>query len=150
MDEHAGPSITIAGAELAEFGRQVRTVIAIAYTARNKPAPRLLLDFGVTSYRLTHGTGGSRDSAGQPARPETRKTGTAPGARSSEQPAPTLTVAEAAQALGVSERRVRQLAQHGFIEVRAGARPIRVYADSVAAWQEQRKRRNEENDREAV
>jgi hypothetical protein len=148
VDVRSSPSITISGAELAELGRQVRTAIALAYTTRRKPAPRLLLDFGVEAYRLTGGNEGNSDSAGQRVRAETRKTGSAPDAGLSGQPAPTLSVAEAAQALGVGERRVRQLAQHGFIEVRAGARPMRVYAGSVAAWQEQRERR-EEDDRKA-
>ena len=58
----------------------------------------------------------------------------------SDQPA-TFTVKQAATRMEVSESYVRRLVRHEILEVRPSQGPTRVYADSVAAHQERRRRK---------
>ena len=130
--------------ELPALDRALVRSVAM-YRASGVLVPRVLLDLAVEVNRLVNSSAAESRPGGSQAVPETRKTAGDLFAPCSDQPARTLSLAEAASAMEVSERRVRQLAQYGTLEVRAGTRPMRIYADSVAAQLERRRRA--ENDR---
>lgn len=151
MEVFDGPMVVLGGAELEVLGRQVAGAIRSGYTVRGKPPPRELLDFAIAVNRLvsgTCGTGHGDIGAVQETATEPRNTRRAPDAGGSGQPARTLTVKEAAQATKVSESYVRRLVRRGALEVRDSHGPIAIYADSLAAWQERRRR--VVNDRKAA
>lgn len=134
------------------LSRQLGEAIRSAYTVRGKAAPHVLLQFAIAVDRLAagaRGTARSGSGAGQDAGTEPRNTRGAPDAGASIQPARTLSVKEAAHTAEVSESYLRRLVREGTLEVRDSQRPgYAIYADSLAAWQERRRRR--ETDEEAA
>lgn len=151
MEVFAGPAVVISGPELEVLGRQLAEAIRSGYTARGRAAPRVLLDFAIAVSKAAPGTGGTDRAArgaGHGPGAERRNTREAAGAGVSCQPARTLSVKEAARAAKVSESYLRRLVRDGILEVRDGLGPYAIFADSLAAWQERRRRM--EDDRKAA
>lgn len=132
-------------AELVVFGRHLAEAIKAGYTVRGKPAPRDVLDVAVAINRWAAGISGTgrRDgSAGHGGGAEPRNTRARPDPGASGQPVKTLSVTEAARAAEVSESYLRRLVRDEVLEVRDGQGPgYAICADSLAAWQERRHRR---------
>lgn len=129
--------------ELETLGRHLAEAIRAGYTVRGRPAPRDLLDFAVAVNRWaagTRGTGARAACAGQGQAAEPRNTRSWPDSGASGQPA-TLSVNEAARATQVSKSYIRRLIRDEVLEVRDGQEPYAIYADSLAAWQERRSRK---------
>lgn len=140
----SGPALILAGPALTVFGRHLDEAIYRGWTVRNAAPPHDLLEVAVEVARLTAGTSGTtrrRISAGQVNGTEPRNSRRAQGAGTSGQPARTVSVKQAAAQLEVSESYVRRLVRHEVLEVQAGQRPTRIYADSVASYQERRRRK---------
>jgi hypothetical protein len=152
----ARPVVVIDGrqltdAEMETLGRNLKEALRRGWGVRKTAPPRLLLDLAVAADRAfpgTCGTGRRSFSAGQGTGAEPRNSRARPEARASGQPARTLCVKEAAQAIQVSESYVRRLIRDEVLEVRDGQWPYAIYADSLAAWQERRSRK--EADRKAA
>ena len=140
----SGPDGTTAlsGPEVEALGRQLDTAIKYAFTVRDWGTSRLLLDFAIAVNRAAVGSAGSVQVPCSAASAEPRNTGEAPDAGLSGQPAVTLSTQEAANALGVSDSYVRRLVRERTLEVRDSQGPgYEIYARSVAAWQERRRRK---------
>jgi len=135
VEVHDGPSVVTSGPELWPLDRQMRDAVGM-FRRRDGIAPYEFLQLAIAVNRAVNG------SAAEPRNPPPR-----PDAAQSDQPA-TLTVKEAAARMEVSESYVRRLVRHGILEVLASQGPPRVYADSVAAHQERRRRK--ENERKAA
>lgn len=132
IEARGGPSVTVSGADLVALDRQLRQAVAMfrARDGGNGRAPYVLLQLAIEVNRLVNGSA-----------PELRNSRRVPPAPSSDQPV-TLTTAEAAEAAEVSESYLRRLVRDGVLEVRASQGPgYALYADSFAAWQERRRRR---------
>ena len=145
MEVLTGPAVVVTGPELEALGRQLTEAIHRGWGIRHAAPPRVLLDFAIAVSKLTPGTPGTGrpgSAAGQGAAAEPRNTSRPPGAGMSGQPVKTLSVKEAAQAAEVSESYVRRLVRDGNLEVRDSQGPgYAIYADSLAAWQEHRRRK---------
>lgn len=144
--------VVITGPELEVLGRQLGEAIRRGWGVRQAAPPHELLEFAIAVNKLAAGarrTGRSGSGAGQRGSAEPRNTRIVPGAEVSGQPARTLSVQEAAQAAEVSESYVRRLVRERILEVRDSQGPrYAIYADSLAAWQERRRRK--ENDPKAA
>jgi hypothetical protein len=139
VDVRNGPSVTLTGAELGPLDRQLRQ--AVVMFRRNRPdglAPYEFLQLAIAVNRAVNG------SAAEPRNPP--ETASLPA---SDQPAETLTVKQAAARMEVSESYVRRLVRHEVLEVRASKGPMQIYADSVAAHQERRSRKEDEQPKAA-
>jgi excisionase family DNA binding protein len=142
MEVFDGPLAVLAGAELEALGRQAAMAVRRGWTVRGKPAPRELLAFAITVNRLTAGTCGTSTGAGHEVCAEPRNAQGAADAGVLTEPARTLSVKEAAKATEVSESYLRRLVREGALEVRDSQGPgYAIWADSLAAWQERRRRR---------
>lgn len=140
----SGPALVLTGAALGVFGRHLNEAIYRGWTVRNAAPPHDLLEAAIEIERLFPGTSGTtraRISAGQANGAEPRNSRRPSGAGMSGQPARTVSVKQAAAHLEVSESYVRRLVRHEVLEVQASERPTRIYADSVAAYREQRRRK---------
>jgi excisionase family DNA binding protein len=134
----------ISGPEAAVLGRHVGAAIDALYTRRRRAAPHVMLEFAIAVHVAAGGSAGSGSAllsrSGTRAVP--RNTGDDAGAGVSGQPAETLSTQEAAEALEISESYVRRLVRRGILEVRDSQGPgYEILADSVAAWQERRSRK---------
>jgi hypothetical protein len=140
VDVRNGPSVTLSGAELEPLDRQLRQ--AVVMFRRNRAdglAPYEFLQLAIAVNRAVNGF------AAKP-----RNLPQAADTPASGEPAETfLSVKQAAACMEVSETWVRQLVRHGFLEVRASKGPTQIYADSVAAHQERRSRKEEERTKAA-
>lgn len=134
----------ISGPEAAALGRLVGAAIDALYTRRRRAAPHVMLEFAIKVHVAAGGSAGSGSAllSWSGARAVPRNTGDDPDAGVSGQPALTLSVKEAARAAEVSESYIRRLVRRGILEVRdQEASEYAVYADSLAAWQERRSRK---------
>jgi hypothetical protein len=148
----SGPALVLTGAALGVFGRHLSEAIYRGWTVRDAAAPHDLLEVAMEIDKLTGGTSGttrSRVRAGQVNGAEPRNSRRSQGAGRSGQPARTVSVKQAAAHLEVSESYVRRLVRHEVLEVQAGQRPTQIFADSVAAYREQRSRKGD-NDSKAA
>lgn len=136
--------VVISGAEVEVIGRQLREALRRGWGVRQAAPPRELLDLAIMLDRLAGGTRGTArpgPAAGQGATAEPRNSRRAPAAGVSGKPA-TLSVKEAARAAEVSESYLRRLVRERVLEARDGQGPqYAIFADSLAAWQERRRRR---------
>jgi len=123
-----GPGIGLSRAELEPLHRQILDAVRM-FRQRDGLAPYEFLQLAIGFDLLVKGSAA-----------ELRNPPDAAAVPRSGQPA-ALTVKQAALRMEVSESYVRRLVRHGVLEVRAGRGPTRVYADSVAAHQERRRRK---------
>jgi hypothetical protein len=144
LDVLDGPAVVISGAEVEVIGRQLKEALRRGWGERRAAPPLALLELAIALERLARGIGGTSchgSGAGQGTAAEPRNSRRPMSARASGQPA-TLSVKEAARATEVSESYLRRLVRDEILEVRDGQGPgYAIYADSLAAWQERRRRK---------
>lgn len=146
MDVHHDLSATLGGYEMALLDRGLRELVSRC-RIKGVQVPAPVFDFAVDLNRAVNASPVSAHPGTPTGAAEAWKTWDEAFVSPSGEPA-TFSVAEAARAMKVTERRVRQLVQYGVLEVRAGRRPMRLHVDSVAAHLE-RKRRTESERRTA-
>jgi hypothetical protein len=133
VDVLGGPVVVLSGAELGPLDRQLRA--AVGMFRRSRPdglAPFELVQLAIAVNGAVNG------SAAEPWNPPD-----AADVSLSDQPA-TFLVKEAAERMGVSGSWVRRLVRHRILETCPGRGPTRIYADSVAAHLERRRRKQDE------
>ena len=143
MEVLPGPVVVLGGAELMLLGRQAARAIRAGWTVRGKPPPRELLDFAIAVNRLTAGTSGTgHGTSGQVRRP-LRNRGTRGERRTREHQGSrherSRSKRQRRQRRSAT-RMLRRLVRKGALEVQDSQWPIAIYADSLAAWQERRRR----------
>jgi len=137
--------VVLAGPELEALGRNLKEALQRGWGVRHAAPPAALLELAITIDRLFPATGATSrhgPAAGQEAAAQPRNSLDVAALRASDQPAATLSVRQAAQASNVSEQYIRRLIQAGTLEVAGSQGPgYQVFADSLAAWQERRSRK---------
>jgi hypothetical protein len=134
VDVSDGLRGTLSGYEMSVLNRALVDLIQRCRVA-GVTVPPPVFDHAVEINRAVNGSA-----------PELRNMRRLPDVPVSSEPVPTLSVKEAATAAEVSESFVRRLIRERTLEVRDRPGPYGIYADSFAAWREQRERRME-NDR---
>ncbi len=150
VSDDDGPALWITGADVGVAARQLEEAIRYGWLARRQPPPGFLLNLAIRAQRLAQGSAGSGLSGRSAASAEPQNSLRTPDGALSGQPVRTLSVKEAAQAAACSESYVRRLVRDGVLEVRDSRRPpYEIYADSLAAWQERRRRNDSSNPKAA-
>ena len=154
MDVHASPAIIVSGPEqtwvltgtdCVALGRHLADAVKYGFANRGAVVPQVLLDFSITVNRAARASAGSaslRTSATVAASAGPGNDGPVP---LWAQPVATLTVAEAAQAAGLSDRWMREMIRRGSVEALRGRRGAwLVRSASLAVWMEARSRKETE------
>lgn len=143
VSDDDGPALWITGADVSVAARQLEEAIRYGWLARRQPPPGFLLNLAIRAQQLARGSAGSGFSGWSEASAEPRNSPRRVDRALSGQPVNTFSVKEVAQAAACSESYVRRLVRDKILEVRDNRRPpYEIYADSFAAWQEQRHRKN--------
>ena len=137
--------VTLDEGDAAALARQLARAIRLGWVTRGQPPPRLLLDFAESLNRAARSSASgtqtrTSDLAAEPGNPQA----STPLPRW-EQPE-TLTVRDAAAAVGVSTSYLRRLIRKGAIDVMAPGHhqsAYAVYTDSLTAWASRRRRSHE-------
>lgn len=143
MQTLAGPAVILDAADCPVLGRQLVEAVRLAYVARGRTPPRLLLQFA----DLLNCAGRSSAAAPGTSRSEggSRQQNTGTGADRAwwRQPDIVLTVAGAAQAAGVSHSYIRRLCREGTVYAvqAAPAGQWLIDAEGFAGWQRERQSR---------
>jgi hypothetical protein len=127
-------------AEAGALARQVAEAVRLAYTARGRPPPHLLLEVARSLRGAARGRVAPLAStpSGLPGGPEVAFLS------SSDQPATTLGTDEAARLGEVHPRTIRKWIQRGRVQARRGPRgDLRVDIASLAAYLSERRKEHE-------
>jgi AraC-like DNA-binding protein len=129
VEVHNGPVVALSGPELWPLDRHLRDAVRM-FRRRDGITPYEFLQLAIAVNQAVTG------SATEPRNPPVTM-----NEALSDQPV-TLTVKQAATRMEVSESYVRRLVRHEILEVLPSQGPTRIYADSVAAHQERRHRKD--------